>query len=250
MEKETKKKELPPLWILFRVRWEFLTSLCGSVPADPEIVGKWLEARKSKVKARPAGAKSIEEINEEVLASLEDQQEEEFSGLVFQRHDGGLVMRAGTVRAHLKDCARVLSNQYVGRLKGERAFSTRVINGLYLDEREYWLPIQRPDGTRVEDADGRREKPVHVRGPHGEPLNALKCFEYIEPPSVLEFTLKALGNSVKESDLRILMEYGGVHGYAGERSDGEGRYQFEIEPINPGEVATEAQDRRGAAPQE
>jgi hypothetical protein len=219
----------PSVWTQFRVTWHFLTRLCGSVPSDPEMIQKWLEVRQPRVKA--AGARSIQEINEEVLASLEESEEEsEFSLLTFQRHEGALVQRYGTVRAHLKDCARVLSAQYVGRIKGERAFSTRVVNGVYLDEHQYWLPILR-DGHPVTESSGFMDKAVHVRGPRGEPLNALKRIEYVEPPTSIEFTLKVLGQSVTEDDLHVIMEYGGTHGYAGERSDGEGRYEYEIERV-------------------
>lgn len=234
-----KKKEpierpaLPNLWTSYRMRLEFLTRLCASVPADPEVIKKWLEAREPRVK--PAGAMSIQEINEEVLVSIErgeGEPEQGFSLLVFQRYAGGLVQRAGTVRAHYKDCSRVLSAQFVGRIEGERAFSTRVINGVYLDKREYWLPIRRPDGSPVTEADGTFDKAIHVRGPRGEPLSALKRFEYVEPPSVLEFTLQVLGRSVSETDLHHLFTYGGTHGYAGERSDGEGRYDYTLERIN------------------
>lgn len=225
-----KKTASESIWTQYRVRWEFLTRLCGSVPADPEMVKAWIDARQPRVK--PAGAKSIQQINEEVIESLGQPEESEFSVLQFQRNDGALVMRYGTIRAHIKDCARVLSAQYVGRIQGERAFSTRVINGVYLDERTYWVPILRPNGKPVNKADGFMDKAVHVRGPRGEPLNALKRIEYIEPPTVIEFTLKVLGTSVTESDLHTIMEYGGVHGYAGERSDGEGRYTFEISGID------------------
>ena len=220
-------KDRPSVWTLFRVKWTFLTRLCGSVPADPEMVAKWIEARKPVTK--PAGALSIQEINEEVIRSLGDPEESEFSVLQFQRHHGAIVMRYGTVRAHLKDCARVLSAQFVGRIQGERAFSTRVINGVYLDESLYWIPVVSPAGGDLET--GFVDKAVHVRGPRGEPLNALKRIEYIEPPSQMTFTLKVLGKSVTEGDLHTLMEYGGTHGYAGERSDGEGRYTFEIEKL-------------------
>jgi hypothetical protein len=228
----TKKPELPPLWNYYRVRWTFLTRLCASVPADPEIVKRWLEAREPTVRA--AGARSIEEINEEVLASIErgeGEADQSYSMLVFQRDQGRIVMRAATVKAHVKDCARVLSTQYVGRIQGERAFSTRVTNGLYLDERRYWLPVARPDGKPITAADGAFDKAVHVRGPQGM-MNALKRFEYIEPPSVLDFTIKLLGKSVSETDLDHLFTYGGVHGYAGERGDGEGRYEYHLEKIN------------------
>jgi len=217
------------LWTEYQVRWEFLTSLCGSTPADPEVVAAWLAARQPRVK--PAGALSIQEINEEVMASIErgeGEADQNYSVLVFQRHAGAFVMRAATVRAHMKDCARVLSAQFIGRIQGERAFSTRVINGAYLDAREYWIPIRRPTGEPILAADGERDKAIHVRGPRGEPLNALKRFEFINPPAVMEFTLKVLGRSVSETDLHHLFTYGGTHGYAGERSDGEGRYEYTL----------------------
>ena len=215
------------MWTRYRVRWDFLTQLCGSVPADPEIVKAWIEARKRRV--YPPGGKTLTEINEEVLASLADDtlSEEESNILTFQRHEGVCVMRAATVKAHLKDCARVISNQYVGRLANERAFSTRVINGVYHDPTVYWIPILRPDGTSVAKHDGERDKAVHVRG-----QSALKRFEWIQPARMdfrlLVLTAKGNKPSVAEEDLHTLMEYGGVHGYAGERSDGEGRYTFTL----------------------
>src|SRR5262245_57864505 len=234
------------VWTLYKVRLEFLTALCSSTPADPEVVAAWLAARQPRVK--PAGALSIEEINEEVLASIErgeGEADQSYSMLVFQRHGGALVMRAATMKAHLKDCARVLSAQFVGRIQGERAFSTRVINGVYLDERRYWLPIVRPDGAPITKADGTRDKAIHVRGPRGEPLSALQRFEYLDPPTVLEFTLKVLGRSVSLTDLHHLFTYGGTHGYAGERSDGEGRYIYTLTEL--GQDAAPARQRAATA---
>jgi len=212
------------IWTEYEVSWEFLTKLCGSVPADPELVRAWLDAREPE--ARPAGGRSIDEVQEEVMATLLEV-EAAPSMLVFQRVGGVCVMRAATVRAHLKDCARVVSAQYVGKIQGERSFATKVINGVYVEESRYWLPVLRPDGTPVEDADGAYDKPVHARGPRGQPLNSLKRFEWIEPAR-LDFRLKVLGDSVKQRDLETLMTYGGVHGYAGERGDGEGKYRFRM----------------------
>jgi hypothetical protein len=224
---------IPPIFTRYRVTWTFITSLCSSVPADPAIIKKWLEARQPRVK--PAGALSIQEINEEVLASIErgeGEADQTFSVLVFQRHAGAIVMRRSTVRAHIKDCARVLSAQFVGRIQGERAFSTRVINGVYLDPTQYWIPMQRPDGSTITVEDGTRDKAIHVRGPRGEPLSALKNFEYLEPPVTMTFMLNVLGRSVSDTDLHHLFMYGGMHGYAGERSDGEGNYEYTLERLD------------------
>ncbi|HAM40694.1 MAG TPA: hypothetical protein DCP69_04995 [Candidatus Omnitrophica bacterium] len=226
-------RSLPPLWTRYRVRWTFLTRLCASVPADPDIMQAWINARQPRVK--PAGALSIQEVNEEVLASIERGEGEvdrSFSMLVFQRHNGGLVERAATTKAHMKDCAFQLRRIYIGKIQGELTLDNRVKNGIYPDEHTYWIPIMREDGTPVQEADGAYDKAIHVRGPRGEVLNAIKRFEYIEPPSVTEFILKVLGRSVSETDLHHLFEYGGTHGYAGERGDGEGKYSYTIERLD------------------
>lgn len=220
------EKENKPLWKYYRVRWDFLTSLCSSTPANPDLIKAWLDARKPA--AMPPGGKPISDIQEEVFKSIaggekEREEQEEKSMLVFQRDKGVLVMRAATVRAHIKDCARIISTEHVGKIKGEARFSTRLINCTYLDEREYWLPIlHQSDGTPFTEPTDSREKGVHTwRG------NALKRFEFVMGAR-LEFTLKVLGGNVKREDLETVFTYGGVHGYAGERGDGEGKYIFEI----------------------
>jgi hypothetical protein len=241
------------MWTNYRVTWLFLTKLCASVPGDPKLVEAWIEARKPKV--RVPGGKSINEIQEEVFDTLGAvEEEEQHSMLVFQRIDGRLVMRAATVRAHIKDCARVLSAQYIGSISGERQFSTRVINGVYPDEREYWIPILRPEGDPVLEADGRMDKAIHVRDAQGRQQNALKTFEYVEPAR-MDFTIRVLtarpgavklgrkkdknGEKVKPialpsvsgEDLAVVFQYGGVHGYGGERGDGEGKYTFTLDEL-------------------
>jgi hypothetical protein len=234
---ETEKKRAgkivrPDIWTNYRVRFNFLTKVCAQTPGDPELIRKWLEVRQPNV--RPAGGRSIDEINAEVVESLargEGEADQDYSLLVFQRYQGALVFRHGTLKAHIKDCARVLSAQYVGRIQGERAFSTRVINGVYLDPHQYWIPLMRGEGLPCTEPDGAYDKPVHAKGVRGEPINCLKRFEYIAPPAYMEFTLKVLGHSVKEDDLHYVFTYGGTHGYAGERSDGEGRYDYELEQI-------------------
>lgn len=219
--------QMKDVWTQWTVEWEFLTKVCGSVPADPALVSKWLESRQPTV--RPAGSRSMQEINEEVLASLErgalDEEDEEASLLTFQRTDGTLVVRAGTIRAHLKDCARQLSSFFVGRVKGERTFAVKVINCLYLDESQYWVPLLR-DGKPLAESDGFFDKAVHVMTRQGA-RSALKRIEYVDRPS-LRFKLKTLGTVIREDDLHVLFQYGGTHGYGGERGDGEGRYTYTL----------------------
>jgi hypothetical protein len=241
VKEKAEPKELPPLWATYDVQWNFFTELCASVPGNPKMIDEWVKNRMPKTK--PPTGKTINEIQEEVFETLaEPEAEPPISLLVFQRikegegkeQDGGLVVRAATIRAHLKDCARVISAQYMGRLEGERAFSTKVINGLYIVEEECirylgqaWVPLYKQDNVRVKNADGNRDKAIHVRGSRGETINALKNFEYVLEGR-MNFALRTLGVSIKEEDLKTLMLYGGVHGYGGERGDGAGRYSFTL----------------------
>lgn len=237
------KGERMEIWTKYHVRWDFITSLCGSVPADPEVVRTWLDSRKPTV--QPPGSRSIDEINEEVLDTIvrgEEFEEKDCNILTFQRHNGICCMRAATIRAHLKENARKIGAYHVGKIDKERAFATTFVDCVYPDPAVYWVPILRPDGTPVTKHDGERDKAIHIWTPQG-PRNALKRFEWIEPARMdfTLFVLNAAGTrpgkkgepplalpSVSEKDLATVMSLGMVKGYAGERSDGEGKYLFTI----------------------
>lgn len=228
------------IWIRYRVRWDFMTKLCASVPADPAMREAWLKARQPSV--RPPMSRSLTEINEEVVATLAEPSEEEQGGLlVFQRVAGACVMRAATIKAHLKDCARFLSSNYVGKIEGEKSFAVRFLNGVYPDPAQYWIPIlSQATGHPMLDATGQYDKAVHVMTRMGQ-RSAIKTIEYLTDAR-LEFTLLVMHDKkgkpvVSAEDVGIMMQYGGVHGYAGERGDGEGRYQFTIEPLDGKESA-------------
>jgi len=219
------KKEMPSIWTEFEVTWDFLTRLVSSVPADPEIVKRWLESRKPP--NRPPDSRSIDEIANEVMETLPEENQE--NGMhVFQRQEGGLVVRMSTVRAHLKDCARILSRLYVGKLEKESSFAVKVINSLYYPPDVYWLPIlSQLDDKQIKAPTGEYDQAVHAQTPRG-PISALKRFEFINDArlkfKLLVLTPKSGKPVVGEDDLQTLFAYGGVHGYAGERGAGEGRY--------------------------
>src|SRR6516225_4492101 len=210
------------LWTYYDVEMRFYEKLCGSVPASSDLIDAWLRSRQPKVK--PPDTKSIAEIKEEIFETLREAPEEDDKNLlIFQRINGGLGVGSRTIKAHIKDCARVISAQHVGKIEGERAFSTRVINGVYPLETEYWLPILDNEGKQVREASGVTEKPVRFRTRTGQQLSALKAFEFVYRPT-LRFTLKVLGKSVSLEDLKTVFNYGGTKGFAGERGDGEGKY--------------------------
>ncbi len=231
-----KPRSLPPLWRYWDVELRFFSRVYGSVPADPEVITAWLAARQPTV--RPPGGRSIDEVNEEVLASIaadadSEAVKTEYQMLVFQ-HDpanpiGPLCFRSETLRAHHKDCARVLSAQYMGRIEGERAFSTKVINGLYPDPRRRWIELLREDDTPIVKPDGEVDKFVHTRNG-----SSLKRLAFVEPPVVVRYRLQTLGNSIKADELGYLTEYGGVHGYGGERSQDGGKYLATFQEVTRG----------------
>lgn len=239
------------LFEAYTVTWRFLNELCGSVPQKPDLIATWLQSRIPA--SKPAEAKELSEIAEEVFESLANPTEGKQVGVTgFQREtpgrmgikenlcnglggkcesgegimetagSGPLVVRGATIRAHIKDCARQLSRYVVGKIKGESSFAVRVMNTVYVQDE--WVPILK-HGQSVNDPDGWIEKPFTAMTPRG-PISAFKRFAYVTQPT-LTFTLLVTGGAVKEADLLNLFQYGGVHGYAGERGMGYGRYIVE-----------------------
>ncbi len=205
------------MWKDYKVSMEFLGRLCGSVPQSKELVSVWLDARKPKRK--PDDAKPLEEIEQEVLDSID--QEIEKTTVGFQHDDTGLYVRGATIRAHIKDCANQIKD-----LVKVKAFRAKVANRVYIEQYKVYLCN---NGTVLKDSHGTFEQPIHAMTPKG-PINALKCVHYVEGAR-LEFTMKVLDDGNKEVTLdkiKKIFEYGQVHGYGGERSMGEGRYLWEI----------------------
>ena len=222
------------MWTKFEVQMDFLTKLVSSVPADRELISRWLDSRKPT--NRPPDSKSIEEVAQEVLDTLPLDANEEAGVHVFQRQEGGLVVRLATVRAHLKDCARTLSRLYVGKVEGEKSFAIKIVHACYYPPDVYWLPILSQETDRqFTEPTGSYDKAIHSMTPRG-PISALKRFEYVENARlrvpIWILTPKSGKPVVSEEDLTTLFTYGAVHGYAGERSDGEGKYVATITQVD------------------
>lgn len=204
------------MWKILKVTWQFTGRLCGSVPQSKELVPIWLKARMPK--KAPDDARPIEEIEQEVLESIEET--EERTTLGFQKDDKGYWIRGGNVKAHLKDCANQIKD--IAKIK---AFRSKIANKLYVDEYKVYL---HQNGNVITKSNGSFEQPVHVITMQG-PRNALKVIQYVEKPE-MSFTLQFLvDKEIGDEQIRQLMEYGSVHGFGGERGMGEGRYAFQIQ---------------------
>jgi len=203
------------MWQTVVVKWNFVDRLCGSMPMSKDLVPIWLKSRMPNQK--PDNARPMEEIEHEVLASIEETEERTMLG--FQSDDTGYWVRGGNVKAHLKDCANQIKD-----VVGIKAFRSKIASKIYLDE--YKIYLNRNGGV-IQESDGSFEQPVHVMTMQG-PRSALKVINYVRQPQIA-FTLKFLKDKeVGLEQIKQLMEYGCVHGFGGERGMGEGRYEFEI----------------------
>jgi hypothetical protein len=195
------------MWTTVECKMIFQERLCGSVPLNKEIVKSWLQAR---------GAP--ENAEEEVMSTIEDIEEKVTLG--FQRDENGLFVRGGTIKAHIKDCANQIKD--IVKIKNLRS---KIANKVYVEESRIYL---QKDRSNILEVDGVFDQPVHVITNLG-PRNALKTIQYITRPT-MEFHLRILED--KEIDvetIKVIFEYGSIHGFGGERGMGEGRYKYEIE---------------------
>lgn len=217
------------MWKVFDVSLMFEGRLCGSVPLSKELIRPWLESRMPNTK--PDDARPIDEIEEEVIATI--QETEERTTLGFQQDENGLYVRAGTIKAHIKDCA----NQVKDVLK-IKALRSKVANKVFIEPDPVY--ILRANGEHIKDVDGEFERAVHVMTAQG-PRNALKRIRYIEQP-ILRFTVRLLEDKEVTPDVLLdIFKYGAVHGYGGERGMGEGRYSYSFnseEVENDGDTKT------------
>jgi hypothetical protein len=205
------------MWQKAEVTMNFTGKLCGSVPLKKEIVEGWLEARMPKEK--PEEGKSIEEIKKEVLDSIEEVAEKVTLG--FQKNGNSLVVRGGTIKAHVKDCANQIKDAITPKIKN---FRGKVANKFFIDE--YFVQLLK-NGKSVDSEDGEYDQPVHVITQQG-PRNALKTIRFLNEPS-LKFHIRLMEDKeITKEKIEEIFEYGKIHGYGGERGMGEGRYTFQI----------------------
>lgn len=228
-------------WDVFLLRMQFEGRIMGAVPMERQIVKGWLET-KAPTHA-PEGARPLDELAAEVEQStawVDDVEETESTredpeGMkrvtsVFQKHPekGYLAVRAGTIRAHLKDCARQL---FQAKQVNVPVFRSKVANFVYV--KPYWVPIVRTDGENghvLRKPDGWDERPIHVITMQG-PRSALKKSMFVEDVELWTVIGLLQNPFVKPEHLELILTYGGIHGYGAERSLGEGQYEHELIPI-------------------
>src|SRR3972149_1524051 len=233
MKKETAVFMPKKMMTFYKLTLQFVGRVCASVPADPNVLKTWLKNRQPNIK--PPGAKSPDEMLESILNRIPDMDAEnkeiaQRTLMVFERFDKAyLCVRSNTIRAHLKDCARQVQKNFIGRDNDEQGMVNRFINCVYpeielRDEIGEGIILFMWEGKPIEKNNGISEKLVHVQTSRG-PINAIKHFEYLLRPS-LSCTLQVFGHTIRQSHLEWVLKYGGIHGYGGERSMMDGQYTY------------------------
>lgn len=226
MPKLKKENETPkgPLFLRYALDLYFTGYLCGSVPVAKDMIRPWLESRAPKRK--PESGPSLDELEAEVISTLPDEQniEDEMAritmGFQYDEDEGAIFVRAGTLKAHLKDCALQVKD-YLNHAN----FRSHVANKVYVQPDR--LLVYRQDGSLVTTHDGYYDQPVHRTTRAGK-ISALKRIRYIERPVISCTLLVVNDGTISEEELRVLLDYGSIHGYGGERSLGQGQYTYKL----------------------
>lgn len=207
------------MWKKYDVDLQMTGRFAASLPRTREDIKAMLEHR-APVKP-PANYISLEELEQEVVEKVGaegeevvEKEEEEYGWATFCRDDNGLYYEGRCIRGHLKDCAGQL--QVFLKIKGLKA---KVANKVYVETDKIYLDRMRPDGTEL-----RYVQVMTRKGPRSAP----KWIDYVEKP-LLAFRLKVLDDGVIGRDiLAAIFDYGSVHGLGQERSQGWGRYTWEM----------------------
>jgi len=206
------------MWLRYQVELQMTGRFAASLPRTKEEIAAMLEQRMPATP--PEDYTPIEELAVEVAAKVAptegEDEEVKFGWATFPKDDTGLYYEGRCIRGHLKDCA----TQVRGFLEPEvKALKAKVANKVYVVTDVIPLGTKEPAGTEA--------RYVQVMTRMG-PRSTIKYVEYLEKPE-LTFELKVFNDGVITPEiLNTIFEYGSIHGMGQERSQGWGRYTFNI----------------------
>lgn len=224
-------------WSAYRVRWQFVSRLCGSAPQQG-VLERHIHGLGPTV--FPPSKFNIPETQERIINSSSDvavmqEEAEQRSTVKFWTLGDKIVVPAYSIRAHIKDCARQVRHALIGKIKGEKVFEDKVVQYLYvqgeiLDAKGVDANWVKRNGNQLteKDIDGVQDRTMQIVLPGRGRVSAIKQFPYLLKPEII-FNIRIFGNMVKIEDLKTILMYGATHGFGGERSMGEGRYRFTVE---------------------
>lgn len=229
------------MWRKLDLTMTFTVPLCGGVPRDPEIIDRWVDTRtatdaqhaKLEASAEEEGGKvqTLDEVKQErhdTVDTLEEVSEQDKVWVGFSRDKTGLFVRGANLRAHLKDCAGVVGPHAkkgdVPDMPKVLNFRAKAVDAIYIQEER--LHILNGDGTVAQKATAFRDATLSVMTARG-PRTCLKRVDYIDP-AVTKATILLYPGEITRDWLKVLLDYGCVHGFGQDRSLQFGRYQYEL----------------------
>lgn len=212
------------MWKRYRVELQMVGRFAASIPKTKEEVAAMLKHRMPTTP--PEDFTPVEELTDEVAAKVgatgegEEEEELKYGWATFPKNDEGLYYEGRCIRGHLKDCANQVRDLLEPTVK---ALKAKVSNKVYVVTEGIPLGVKEIAGTET--------RYVQVMTRLG-PRSTIKYVDYLEKPTLV-FELKVLNDGViTEEILKAIFEYGGIHGLGQERSQGWGRYSFNITEIS------------------
>jgi len=202
-----------PDYIIYKVKIKFRNRVLANLPssfeplpfiAKRQLMDEGVEVTEETLRER------IEELEGEIGA------EQVVTKLIFPSDSTGLYIKERNVKGHLKEVGKVL------KIRGVR---DAVNHGLHVQpDKIYFMRgnevLKRPDG---ECQTGIRV--LTVRGPR----SCLKIADYLHQPEI-EFYLHVVPSVARtvltEENIKKMFMYGQDHGFLGDRSLGEGKYEL------------------------
>jgi len=223
---EIKEKKSGSMFKKYKIKVDFHNQFAAGIPEDPDRLLDFLDAKKPT--KEPEDAIPLEDLAEMIEGQTlesDDSSEEAAMTTTFKQKDGVLCYESRCIKAHLKDCAFILSKNFLER----RGLKTTVANRIQVGPE--MLPLYR-NGSTLTDVDGKEIRPITVQTRQG-PRTAVKIVKFVNAPH-MEFELTVLNDGVVDLELlNTLFEYGGtMKGMGQDRNMGWGRYAFEIEEVN------------------
>ncbi len=236
------------MWNEYTLTMDFTARLCGGSPRDAKLLERHVERRTAtdpqfqKLKEEAAAndrppPRSVAEVVDERAATIDpvpdgttEEMEQRWVG--FSKDEQGLFVPGGNVRAHLKDCAGVLTKAMkLGHVDGLAAmanFHHHLKNAVYI--REDRVHIRDKEGAIVTEASGYRDmtlSPMTAQGPR----TCLKRVDYVEDARITCTVLMMEYSQVKIAHVRACLDYGEQHGFGQDRSLQFGRYKATLVPV-------------------
>lgn len=230
------------MWRELSLKMRFTAPLCGSVPRSRDILDKWIATRtataakhkKLLAEAEQKGTtvRTLAEVKQERIDTLhelsDDDSSENDKWVGFSQDAQGLFVPGGNVRAHLKDCAGVVGPHAkkgdVPEMPIVLNFRAKAVNAIYVKQDR--LHILNGTGKVAKEATGFRDATLSVMTAQG-PRTCLKRVDYIEP-AVIQATILLYPGEITRDWIKVLLDYGCVHGFGQDRSLQFGRYEYEL----------------------